>query len=398
MLIALKEVKYPPKGGSDNMENIQLAKEIRTAIKQNNVERVVELIGSDMELLNMDMGPFGTFLHVAATHGKLEIVKRLIELGADINKRGGVYGGGALNQAASKGQIEIVRYLLSCGAEMDVSEPERNPLFGAIQGGYVDIAKLLIENGIDVHVKYTGEYMKNMDALAFAHEQGQIEIANLLDSGKEEYKDTTQNGKTEILDYITEQFGPINNTISEIIPGSRVAVDIQVILPSKERDFITLVTTGMSDFAMDDSEDSKGSKYAELVLKLPANWKISKDEMTNESNYWPLKWLRMVAHIPHRYDGWLEEGVILPNGEPPISFASNTVLSCILINKSKEMRSFIDSENRIINFYTLIPIYTEERMTALQKGYEYLIEKFNEFGISDVLDIKRENIGLKRKD
>lgn len=166
------------------MENIQLAKEIRTAIKQNNVERVVELIGSDMELLNMTMRPFGTFLHVAATHGKLEIVKRLIDLGADINRRGGIYGGESLNQVASKGQIEIVRYLLSCGAEMDVSEPERNPLFGAIQGGYVDIAKLLIENGIDIHVKYTGEYMKNMDALAFAHEQGQIEIANLLDSDK----------------------------------------------------------------------------------------------------------------------------------------------------------------------------------------------------------------------
>ncbi len=172
------------------MQNIQLAKEIRTAIKQNNVERVAELIGSDTELLNMSMRPFGTFLHVAATHGKLEIVKRLIELGADINKRGGVYGDGALNQAASKGQLEIVMYLLTCGAEVDVSEPEKNPLFGAIQGGYIDIVKLLIENGIDIHVKYTGEYMKNMDALAFAYEQGQIEIAKLLNSSKkEEFKD-----------------------------------------------------------------------------------------------------------------------------------------------------------------------------------------------------------------
>lgn len=146
---------------------------------------------------------------------------------------------------------------------------------------------------------------------------------------------------------------------------------------------------------MDDSEDSKGFKYAELVLKLPANWPISKNEMTNKDNYWPLKWLRMVAHIPHKCDGWLDEGVILPNGEPPMPFASNTALSCILISKSKEMRSFIDSENRIINFYTLIPIYTEERMIALQKGHEYLIERFDKFGISDVLGIKRENIGLK---
>ncbi|MEK5195121.1 suppressor of fused domain protein [Bacillus sp. FSL M7-0884] len=381
------------------MQNIQLAKEIRTAIKQNNVKGVVELIGSDTELLNMSMRPFGTFLHVAATHGKLEIVKRLIELGADINKRGDVYGGGALNQAASKGQFEIVRYLLTCGAEMDTSEPERNPLFGAIQGGYIDIVKLLIENGIDIHVKYTGEYMKNMNALAFAHEQGQIEIANLLDATKRgAYKDTGENEKTEILDYITEQFGPIEDTISEIIPGSKVSIDIQIILPSKKHDFITLVTTGMSDFAMDDSEDSKGFKYAELVLKLPANWPINKTELTNKDNYWPLKWVRMAAHIPHKYDGWLEEGVILPNGEPPMPFASNTELSCILIGRSKEVRSFVDSENRKINFYTLIPIYTEERIKALQKGHEYLIGKFDECGVSDVLDIKRENIGLKEQD
>ena len=74
----------------------------------------------------------------------------------------------------------MVKYLLSCGAEMDVSEPERNPLFGAIYGGHADIAKLLIESGIDTRVKYTGESMKNMDALAFAHERGQKDIAALL--------------------------------------------------------------------------------------------------------------------------------------------------------------------------------------------------------------------------
>lgn len=71
--------------------------------------------------------------------GKLAIVKKLIELGAEVNMPGGVYGGGALNEAASAGNIDIVRYLLSCGAEMDVSEPERNPLFGAIGNGHVDV-------------------------------------------------------------------------------------------------------------------------------------------------------------------------------------------------------------------------------------------------------------------
>ena len=62
----------------------------------------------------------------------------------------------------------------------------------------------------------------------------------------------------------------------------------------------------------------------------------------------------MVAHIPHSYDGWLEAGVILPNGEPPIAFASNTALSCVLLSEYEEVGSFIDSDNRVIFiFYTL---------------------------------------------
>jgi len=53
-------------------------------------------------------------------------------------------------------------------------------LFAAIYGGHMDIVRFLIESGVDAHVKYTGEFMKNMDAVAFAREQGQIEIAELL--------------------------------------------------------------------------------------------------------------------------------------------------------------------------------------------------------------------------
>ncbi|NPC91547.1 hypothetical protein HOO54_04620 [Bacillus sp. WMMC1349] len=385
------------------MDNKQVLKEIRTAIKQNHVERVVELIRSDIDRLNV-MTPFGTWLHVAASHGKLEIVKHLINLGADMNKRGGVFDGGAINNAAWKGHIDIVRYLLSYGAELDVSDPARNPLFGAILNGHLNIVELLIESGIDIHVKYTGESMKQMDALAFAHEQGQTEIVELLASIKGE-QDTNkqaktnisetihQDTKTEIVNYITRKFGPIHHTISEIIPGSRVAVDIQMILPSKECDFITLVTTGMSDVAMDASDETAGYRYAELVLKLPANWPTTKKEIQQIDHDWPLKWLRLVAHIPHQYDGWLDEGVILPNGEPPMPFGSNTELSCMLISDAKT--KLIDSKfNRTINFYTLIPIYAEERELALQKGHDHLIETFNALGMTDVLDLKRKNIGM----
>jgi ankyrin repeat protein len=161
------------------MDDIRCAQEIRTAIKQGDLDTLQVLIGSDKTILEL-MTVFGTWLHVATAHEKLEILKYLVSIGADVNRKGGILGGGPLNEAASKGNLEIVKYLVSCGAELDVSEPNWNPLFGAIHGGHTSVAKFLIESGIDITVRYTGENMKNMDALAFAKESGRSDIVRLL--------------------------------------------------------------------------------------------------------------------------------------------------------------------------------------------------------------------------
>jgi uncharacterized protein len=161
------------------MDEIQTLKQMRTAIKQGDSKLFSELIASNVSLLDA-MTPFGTLLHVAASFGRTEIVKNLLDLGIDINRRGGVFDGGAINEAATDGHIEVVRLLLKHGAELDISEPTRNPLFGAIHGGHLDIVRLLAETGIDICIKYTGQSMKNMDALAFAKERGQSLIAEYL--------------------------------------------------------------------------------------------------------------------------------------------------------------------------------------------------------------------------
>jgi ankyrin repeat protein len=165
------------------MDEKQLAMEIRAAIKQGDTDKVAALIGSSTEWRDM-MTPFGTWLHVAAAHGQLDIVKLLVSLGANVNIQGGILGGSPLNEAASEGHLDIVKYLFACGAELDVSDPRYNPLFGAIYGGYTDVAKFLIDCGIDTDVKYTGEHMNEMDALAFAREWGRTEIIDLLTSSQ----------------------------------------------------------------------------------------------------------------------------------------------------------------------------------------------------------------------
>jgi ankyrin repeat protein len=152
---------------------------IRTAIKQGNAGALRELLGGDKATLEMDT-PFGSWLHVAASQNQLDLVKMLLSLGMDVNRKGGILGGTPLNEAASDGHTDIVRYLLANGATLDASDPRLNPLFGAIHGGYTDVAKVLLESGIDADITYNGETMKDMDALAFAREWGRKDIADLI--------------------------------------------------------------------------------------------------------------------------------------------------------------------------------------------------------------------------
>jgi ankyrin repeat protein len=159
----------------------RIFKELSSAIEEGNVAYVRALIEGSKDRIK-EMTPFGTWLHVAATSGQLDVVKLLLELGADVNERGGPLNGSAINEAATEGHLSVVRMLIDAGADLDTSEPERNPLFSAIYGGHLEIVKLLVNAGIDPSIKYTGEYMKDMDAVAFARERGQTAIADYLES------------------------------------------------------------------------------------------------------------------------------------------------------------------------------------------------------------------------
>ncbi|MFJ5771004.1 ankyrin repeat domain-containing protein [Psychrobacillus sp. NPDC093180] len=167
------------------MDKTKVAKDIRSAIKNDQLDILRDLLKKEPEMLTW-MTPFGTWLHVAAAHGHLEIIKLLINAGIDINAQGGNFSTNALERAVTKGYLDIVEYLISKYIVIDTSEPDRNPLFSAIYGGHLDIVKFLVENDIDLYIKYSGENMQDMDAYAFAIERGQTEIAEYLKQKLEE--------------------------------------------------------------------------------------------------------------------------------------------------------------------------------------------------------------------
>ncbi|SHK26060.1 Ankyrin repeat-containing protein [Clostridium cavendishii DSM 21758] len=161
------------------MDTVNIKRNIRTAFKNKDNAKIKMLIGDDKEILNM-VTAFGTWLHVAADFGNLEMVEYLLNLGLDINTEGGTFECGAIGYAASAGHIDIVKYLLDKGAIIDTSTAYRNPIFGAIYNGHKDVVELLVEVGTDISIRYTGENIKNMNAYEYARVFGQTEIAEYL--------------------------------------------------------------------------------------------------------------------------------------------------------------------------------------------------------------------------
>lgn len=157
----------------------EIIKQMRNAIKNNDIEFINKSLNNDSDLINC-VTFWGTWLHDAAAYGKNEIVSILLQHGVNINEKGGARKAGALTEAAFNGYKDIVDLLYLNGAKLEVDTFRANPLFAAIYNGHVDVAKDLIDKGIDLNVTYEIGSLKNVDAYEYARQYGQTEIANYL--------------------------------------------------------------------------------------------------------------------------------------------------------------------------------------------------------------------------
>jgi len=98
-------------------------------------------------ILSADARENVTPLGVAINSGRLEIVRLLVEAGADVNTNtSDTWSTSPLRQAARNGNIEIAMYLLEAGADAK----ERFTLRDASYHGSVELAERLISKGADL--------------------------------------------------------------------------------------------------------------------------------------------------------------------------------------------------------------------------------------------------------
>jgi hypothetical protein len=200
--------------------------------------------------------------------------------------------------------------------------------------------------------------------------------------------------RAALVAHVDKHLGPADQVFHEIV-SELVHVDVHVIAPQPGRDHFTLYTTGMSEKSMIVPDGVNDPRYAELMIALPRGWKLSQADFKDERNYWPVRWLKLLTRLPHRYATWLAWGHTVPNGEPPEPFAKGTDLCCLLVTPPLLVDpsvAVVELEDKRVHFYSLIPLYKEELMVKLDQGLERLEEMLQAANVTELLDPQRKSV------
>jgi ankyrin repeat protein len=149
-------------------------------------------------LLNMDANvekgyyPW-TPLSAAADKGHLEIVQMLLSsnmIRIDHEQENGTT---ALYRAAIRGYADIVRSLLEAGADLNMGYKNWTPLHAAADNGHVMVAKLLLDHGADIDAVHLQTKQKPVD---LAYRKKNVKMLGLLTGYR--YKKATDQARLAI--------------------------------------------------------------------------------------------------------------------------------------------------------------------------------------------------------
>ena len=203
-----KNVSKNPKRMLTEEEKKQLANSIK-----NNENGKAKAMIDNMKDIDQDIFDEESALFIASRNDNFEIVKYLIQLGANVNLHNNYYsytslfgsslenmkllvdaganihhvnklGHTALSNACSEGLLEEVKYLISVGADVNVDNGFALYMAVGARNNELEICKVLIEAGVNIN--YVVNYDGNPLHLACKYNNLNL-IELLLDNGADEY-------------------------------------------------------------------------------------------------------------------------------------------------------------------------------------------------------------------
>ena len=156
--------------------DLMLGHELITAAESNRLKEVEALLQQPLDPDILDSSGMWNAIHAAAIYGHLEVVRLLVEAGADKESEMDD-GPNALQLAAQNGHLEVVQFLLEAGASKDAAATgDRSALHMAAQNGHARVVELLLEWAVDKDAMAA----HGQTALHLASFFGHLEVVRLL--------------------------------------------------------------------------------------------------------------------------------------------------------------------------------------------------------------------------
>lgn len=196
-------------------------------------------------------------------------------------------------------------------------------------------------------------------------------------------------------DFLCARFGEFDRVFHEIISPD-IHLDVAIIAPTEAHPFYKLITMGMGAYRMQVPQELKPEELerAELVAYLPADWQVYSDR---ETDYWPIRWLKILARYPLQAETWLGLGHTVSTSEGDDRVAENTGFTgFLLLNGLGVDRQPLDFRlpgGERVNFYQMFPLYPEEVRFKLAHGMDALLARFDEADVFPVINIHRKDYG-----
>uniref|UniRef100_A0A1B6KEE8 PRANC domain-containing protein n=1 Tax=Graphocephala atropunctata TaxID=36148 RepID=A0A1B6KEE8_9HEMI len=162
---------------------------IRVAISHGDAELVGMLLERDTRKMWLE----DLLVHQAVYAGRRDIVRLLLERGANVETRN-LAMMTALHLAAVQGHADIVKELLTSGADIESQDRDgRTSLFLAVSAGHKMVVKELLEQGADHECKFNG-----LKPLYVAASKGYVDIFRTLLAFGADFDGTNDFGQTPL--------------------------------------------------------------------------------------------------------------------------------------------------------------------------------------------------------
>ena len=152
--------------------------------------------------------------------------------------------------------------------------------------------------------------------------------------------------------------------------------DVYFIKPSTDRPYYILLTSGMSSLPMNVPEGYEYLQYAEVMMLLPPHWNMNYEDFKDENTYWPIRILKEISKYPHKYNTWFGLGHSIELDDSLVTdhnFKGVVLLESI---KLSEEFTIVETKDKLILIYSVIPLFKEEMDFLEKEGYQKLLQKF----------------------